>query len=306
VLTVFVNVVLPVFLVAGMGFVVQRTLRPSITALNQTALYIMFPCLLFTSLIKVDLHSETPLRILAFTVLLAALSIVMAIAIGRVSGLDRVTTSAMALTVAFPNLGNYGLPVVLLAFGQDGLTIALVVIALQSLYGTTLAILIASSGNDASFLSAIRQVLRLPTIYALIAALIVNLGQLPVPAFVLSALAIPAQAAIPLMVIVLGMQLAGTRGIEAPRLVGTATFARLVLGPVIGVGLALLLGLEGLTRDVMIVGAAMPTAVFTTIIATQFNTRPRLVSDVVIATTVASVVTVTVVLALLTGKVSLI
>jgi predicted permease len=306
VLTVFVNVVLPVFLVAGMGFVVQRTLRPSIVALNQTALYVMFPCLLFTSLIEVDLRSETPLRILAFTVLLAAVSIVMAAAIGRVSGLDRVTTSALMLTIAFPNLGNYGLPVVLLAFGQEGLTIALVVIALQSLYGTTLAILIASSGNDASFLGAIRQVLRLPTIYALIAALIVNLGQLPVPAFILSALAIPAQAAIPLMVIVLGMQLAGTKGIESPRLVGTATFARLVLGPVIGVGLALLLGVEGMTRDVLIVGAAMPTAVFTIIIATQFSARPRLVTDVVIATTLASVITVTVVLALLTGKVSLI
>ena len=305
-LTVFVNVVLPVFLVAGMGFVVQRTLRPSIVALNQTALYIMFPCLLFTSLIKVDLHSETPLRILAFTVLLAASSILLVAVVARVSGLDRVTTSALMLTVAFPNLGNYGLPVVLLAFGQEGLTLALVVIALQSLYGTTLAIVIASSGNDASFLGAIRQVLRLPTIYALIAALIVNLGQLPVPAFIMSALAIPAQAAIPLMVIVLGMQLAGTRGIEAPRLVGAATLARLVLGPAIGVGLALLLGLEGLTRDVLIVGAAMPTAVFTIIIATQFNSRPRLVTDAVIATTVASVVTVTVVLALITGKVSLV
>ena len=147
--------------------------------------------------------------------------------------------------------------------------------------------------------------LRQPTIYAVTAALIVNLAQIQLPTFLLSALAIPAQAAIPLMVVILGMQLAGTRGIEAPRLAGAAVFTRLVLGPIIGVGLALLLGLTGVTRDVMIVGAAMPSAVFTIVMATEFNARPRMVSDVVIASTLASIVTVTAVLSLLLGKVSL-
>jgi predicted permease len=304
VLSVFVNVVLPVFIVAGMGFVVQRKFHPSIPALNQTALYIMLPCLLFTSLLKVDFHSEEPVRILAFTLLLTAAMLALAVVIGRVANMDRVTTSAFMLTVAFPNLGNYGLPVVLLAFGEAGVTIALVLLSLQSLYGSTLSIFLASSGRM-SLTAALRQVLRLPTIYALFAALLVNLAQIPVPNFILAALAIPAQACIPLMVIVLGMQLAGTNGIEAPRLVGAAVVTRLVAGPIIGLGLAMLLGLSGLTRDIMVIGAAMPSAVFTIVMATQFNARPRLVSDVVIASTLASVVTVTVVLSLLTGRVSL-
>jgi predicted permease len=304
VLSVFVNVVLPVFIVAGMGFVVQRRFHPSIPALNQTALYIMLPSLLFTSLLKVDFRSEQPLRILAFTLLLTVAMLALAVVIGRVMGLDRVTTSAFMLTVAFPNLGNYGLPVVLLAFGQEGLAVALVLISLQSLYGSTLSIFLASSGSM-SVISAFGQVLRLPTIYAVFGALLVNLFQLPLPNFILAALTIPAQAAIPLMVIVLGMQLAGTKGIEAPRLVGTAVFTRLVLGPIVGLGLVMLLGLTGVTRDVMIVGAAMPSAVFTIVMATQFNARPRLVSDVVIASTLASIITVTVVLSLLSGKLSL-
>jgi malate permease and related proteins len=304
VLSVFVNVVLPVFIVAGMGFAVQRRFHPSISALTQTALYIMLPSLLFTSLLKVDLRSQEPLRILAFTLLLTAVMLVIALVIGRAAKLDRVTTSALMLTVAFPNLGNYGLPVVFLAFGESGLAIALVLIALQSLYGTTLSIFLASSGSM-PLAAALGQVLRQPTIYAVAAALVVNLAQLQLPDFILAALTIPAQAAIPLMVIILGMQLAGTRGIEAPRLVGAAVFTRLVLGPIIGVGLAILLGLTGVTRDVMIVGAAMPSAVFTIVMATEFNARPRLVSDVVIASTLASIVTVTAVVSLLLGKVSL-
>jgi predicted permease len=303
VLSVFVNVVLPVFIVAGMGFAVQRRFHPSISALTQTALYIMLPSLLFTSLLKVDLRSQEPLRILAFTLLLTAVMLAVALVIGRATKLDRVTTSALMLTVAFPNLGNYGLPVVFLAFGESGLAIALVLIALQSLYGTTLSIFLASSGSM-PLAAALGQVLRQPTIYAVAAALIVNLAQIQMPGFLLAALAIPAQAAIPLMVIILGMQLAGTRGIEAPRLAGAAVFTRLVLGPIVGVALAILLGLTGVTRDVMIVGAAMPSAVFTIVMATEFNTRPRLVSDVVIASTLASIVTVTAVVSLLLGKVS--
>jgi malate permease and related proteins len=304
VLSVFVNVVLPVFIVAGMGFAVQRRFHPSIPALNQTALYIMLPSLLFTSLLKVDLRSEEPLRILAFTLLLTAVMLAIAVVIGRAAKLDRVTTSALMLTVAFPNLGNYGLPVVLLAFGETGLAIGLVLIALQSLYGTTLSIFLASSGSM-PLTGAVGQVLRQPTIYAVAAALVVNLAQIQLPDFILAALTIPAQAAIPLMVIILGMQLAGTRAIEAPRLVGAAVVTRLVLGPIVGVALAILLGLTGVTRDVMIVGAAMPSAVFTIVMATEFNARPRLVSDVVIASTLASIVTVTAVLSLLLGKVSL-
>jgi predicted permease len=304
VLSVFVNVVLPVFIVAGMGFAVQRKLHPSIPALNQVALYITLPSLLFTSLLKLDFRSEEPLRILAFTLLLTAAMLVLGVAIGRAAKLDRVTTSALMLTVAFPNLGNYGLPVMFLAFGERGLAIALVLLTLQSLYGTTLSIFLASSGS-LSLSGALGEVLRQPTIYAVAAALIVNLAQIQLPNFLLAALTISAQAAIPLMVVILGMQLAGTRGIEAPRLVGAAVVMRLVLGPLIGVGLAMLLGLTGVTRDVMIVGAAMPSAVFTIVMATQFNARPRLVSDVVIVSTLASIITVTVVLSLLTGMVSL-
>jgi len=70
--------------------------------------------------------------------------------------------------------------------------------------------------------------------------------------------------------------------------------------------LTIALGMSGVARDVMIIGAAMPTAVFTILTATQFNARPRFVSDVVVVSTLASIVTVTAVLAVLSGRLSLI
>ena len=304
-LTLFANVVLPVFIVAGLGYVVEKRLHPPIAPFNQVVLYVLMPTFVFTSLLAVDFRSEEPIKITLFTVLLAIAMLAVALAIARAARLDRTTSSAFMLTAAFPNLGNYGLSVVLLAYGREGVAIGAILLAVQSLYGITLAIFIASSGH-ASLLRSLREVFRQPMIYAVLAGLAFNLTGVPVPGFVSSALALPSQAAIPLMLLVLGMHFAGTTGIEQPRLVSVAVVNRLVIGTLVGWALTIALGMSGVARDVMIIGAAMPTAVFTILTATQFNARPRFVSDVVVVSTLASIVTVTAVLAVLSGRLSLI
>jgi predicted permease len=304
-LTLFVNVVLPVFIVAALGYIIEKRLHPPIAPFNQVVLYVLMPAFVFTSLLPVDFRSEEPIRITLFTFLLAFAMLAVAFVIVRAARLDRPTSSAFMLTAAFPNLGNYGLSVVLLAYGEEGVAIGAILLAVQSLYGITLAIFIASSGH-ASLQRSLREVFRQPMIYAVAAALFFNLTQIPVPGFVNSALALPSQAAIPLMLLVLGMTFASTARIEQPGLVSVAVFTRLIIGTLVGWALAIALGIDGMARDVMIIGAAMPTAVFTILTATQFNTRPRFVSDVVVAGTLASIVTVTAVLAILSGTLSLI
>jgi malate permease and related proteins len=304
-LTIFASVVLPVFLVAGMGYLLERWLHPPIAPLNQTVLFILMPAFIFTSLLEADFRGGEPLRIAAFALLLAVVMLLIAIVIARLARLDRLSASALMLTAAFPNLGNYGLSVVLLAYGQPGLVAGTLLLAVQMLYGLTLAVVIASSGH-APIGRALADVFRQPVMYAVIAALVLNLAEIAPPQFLLSALTLPSQAAIPVMLLVLGMNIAGTSRIEAPGLVSLAVVLRLIVGTVVGWLLAVALGIEGVARDVMIVGAAMPTAVFTILTATQFDARPRFVSDVVVAGTLASIVTVTVVLALLSGRFSLV
>ncbi|HKY52098.1 MAG TPA: AEC family transporter [Candidatus Limnocylindria bacterium] len=299
-LTIFANVVLPVFLVAGLGYLLKRRLDVPVPPLNQTVLYVLMPAFIFTSLLPVDFRSEEPLRITAFAFLLALVMLLIGFAVARAARLDRPTANALALTAALPNLGNYGLSVVLLAFGQPGLAAGTLLLAVQMLYGLALAVFVASSGS-APLGRALAEVLRQPVIYAVAAALALNLTGIAPPQFVMSALALPSQAAIPVMLIVLGMNVATTSGVERPGLVALATFVRLVVGTLVGWLLAIALGIEGVARDVMIVGAAMPTAVFTILTATQFDARPKFVSDVVVVSTLASILTVTAVLALLSG-----
>jgi predicted permease len=303
-LTLFVNVVLPVFIVAGLGYVVEKRLHLPIAPFNQVVLYVLMPAFVFTSLLGVDFRSEEPIKITLFTFLLAIAMLALAFVIVRAARLDRQTSSAFMLTAAFPNLGNYGLSVVLLAYGREGLAVGVILLAVQSLYGITLAIFIASSGT-ASLARSLGEVFRQPMIYTVLAGLFFNLSGVPVPGFVSAALALPSQAAIPLMLLVLGMHVAGTTGIERRGLVSVAVVTRLVIGTLVGWTLAVALGLEGVARDVMIIGSAMPTAVFTILTATQYDARPRFVSDVVVVSTLASIVSVTAVLAVLSGRLSL-
>lgn len=303
-LSIFVSVVLPVFIVAGFGFLLERRFRMPILPVNQVVLYVLMPCFIFTSLLPIDLSSDEPLRIGAFAVISAAVMLAVAVAIARTMRLDRVTTSALMLAAAFPNFGNYGLSVLLLAYGEEGVRFGTILLAVQMLFGLTLAVFIASSGTSPLGRS-LGEVAKQPALYAVAAALVLGAGDVAIPKFITDALALPSQAAIPVMLLVLGMQISGTGRIEDRGLVSLAVVTRLVLGTLVGVGLVALLGIEGVARDVMIVGSAMPTAVFTILTATQFGARPRFVSDTVVAGTLASIVTVTAVLAALSGRFSL-
>lgn len=302
-LSIFVNVVLPVFIVAGFGFAIERRYRVPVVPINQIVLYLLMPCFIFVSLLSFPLRSEEPLRIGAFVVLLTLVMIAIAAVVAVAMRLDRKTTSALMLTAAFPNLGNYGLSVVLLAYGAEGVRFGTILFAVQMIFALTLAVFIASSGH-ASLRDSLVQVARQPVLYAVAAALFFGLTETPVPTFAHAALSLAGQAAIPMMLLVLGMQISDTGRIEEPRLTVVAIVTRLVIGTVAGVLLADALGLTGIARSVMIVGAAMPTAVFTTLTATRYGARPRFVSDVVVTGTLASIVTVTAVLAALSGQVT--
>ena len=302
-LGIFVNVVLPVFIVAGFGFWLERRFRIPIVPVNQIVLYLLLPCFIFTSLLQIDLLGEEALKIGAFTVPLTVAMLAVGAVVGLLLRLDRTTISALLLTSAFPNLGNYGLSIVLLAYGPEGVRLGSILFAVQMVFSLPLAVFIASS-SSASLRASVGQAVRQPALYAVLAALAFGMTNVAVPGFLLAALTLPAQAAIPMMLLVLGMQISTTAGIAEPRLVSVAVVTRLVIGTLVGVALAVALGIGDVARSVMVVGAAMPTAVFATLIATQYDTRPRLVSNVVVVGTLASIVTVTAVLAALSGQVT--
>jgi predicted permease len=182
------------------------------------------------------------------------------------------------------------LPVVLFAFGNDALAPATVYFVTSSILTYTAGVFLAASGQR-SVSRAILGISRTPAIYGVGVAALVLVTGISVPVVLTRPIQLLADAAIPVMILVLGMQLQRATKPERPRVVAAAVALSLVAAPFVALGLTWLLGLTGYARQAGVVLASMPTAVITTILALEFDTAPAFVTNVVFMTTLLSPLT---------------
>ena len=136
------------------------------------------------------------------------------------------------LVAMFSNNANYGLPLVLFAFGEEALAFGTVYFVTSAVLTYTVGVLVASSGHR-TLGRALTRIFRVPTIYGAVAAgLLVTLA-VPVPQLVMRPVSLLSDAAVPMMLLVLGMQLAEARRPTTLPALGTATIARLLVAPVL-------------------------------------------------------------------------
>ena len=180
-------------------------------------------------------------------------------------------------------------------FGPSGLALGSVYYVISSFLSNTFGVVIASAGQ-APLAVAVRQSLRVPVLYAAILGLAMNRTGLTLPVGVFRAIDLLASAAIPGMLIVLGMQLIHAPLRQRQFVILRATAIRLIAAPILAWIVCRLMGVDGLEADVITLQAAMPTAVMTSVLATEFETAPRLVATVVFFTTLFSMLTLSVVL----------
>jgi len=155
--------------------------------------------------------------------------------------------SAFLLTVLIQNTGAYGLPVSQFAFGDTGLEIAVLYNALTQITGNTLGVVVASAGV-APFRQALCSLLKVPILYATILAILVWYCSLTVPRPLLQAVELCGRASVPLLLLLYGMQLAQLETDITYGSMALATSVQLVVSPLIALGLAWGLNMQGVTR----------------------------------------------------------
>lgn len=283
--------IFPIFVVAGFGFGARRWLKLEKRALSTAVLNVFSPCLVFSSLVS----SQLPAEELGELVLFALLNIggmgVLAFLLSRLLRLSRSQTVMLLIVVMFVNGGNYGLTLNRLRYGDAGLARAVVYYTTSTLIIYTGGMLLASMGRVSLRASAGR-LLRLPAMYAAVSAVLVYSFNIQLPAPLLRGIEVAGNGAIPVMLLVLGMQMADMVHFESLKLAVAAVLLRLLGGPVMGFLVAGQLGLQGLSRSTSIVEASMPTAVFVIILATEFDLHPTAVTGIVVLSTILSPITV--------------
>ena len=123
--------------------------------------------------------------------------------------LDGRWQSAMILSTAFGNVGNFGLPMALFAFGDEGLQQATIVFVASGILSFSLGIFVASRGHFTPA-QAFLQIFKMPPIYATTTALLINAFNISLPEFINRPLILLGDGAIPVQLVMVGVQLASS------------------------------------------------------------------------------------------------
>lgn len=295
VLNALIQVVVPVVLVALVGVALARRFQIDHDTVGKINLYGLTPFLAFDSLLKTSVSSGQATMLIGGY--LAVTLVAALITVPFIWRDDGDTRRAVTGSVILGNNGNFGLPIALLALGREGLDQAIVIFLVSVVVMFTVGPVLL--GAPSSPLGAVLTVARLPVSWALVAALMIRLTDAPVPVPILRAAELLAGAAVPMVLLALGLQLGHQTRVALSRPVITAVVLRVVMVPLLAAGLGSAIGLSGLVLQSLVLASAMPTAVNVFMIAREFGSDPATTASAVALSTLASIGTIAITVALL-------
>jgi hypothetical protein len=297
----FIDNILPVFIVAGLGYLAAQRFKASPRVLSQLTFNIFSPCLLFVLLTQNPLAGQVVLKMILFVAVLITVSGLLAYFVGRALRLERNMLAGLMLVSMFMNAGNFGLPVTQFAFGDEALAYASLFFVAMAIFTYSIGTVIASMGST-SLKDSLLNLLKIPTIYAIPIALLFGQFNWHLPVSLSRPVELLADATIPSMLIVLGMQLQTARWSGGVRALSAALVIRMVAMPVVAFFISPFFGWQGVAYQAVMLESAMPAAVITTMLATEFGTAPSFVAFTVFAGTLLSPLVLTPIMAWVQGS----
>ncbi len=295
----FANNLLPILLLGAVGYVLGKALPVDSRSLGRVVFYIFSPILVFNLILQTSLAAGEVFATVGFSIAIAALTGLLAWILGWSMRLPRPMLVAIIMTAALANTGNYGLPVVAFAFGKDALAFASVYFVTNSILFNTVGVLLASLGHM-DLKSAALGVFKVPAVYGVVLAALIDTFGITLPSPIARTIDLAANGAIPVMIVLLGLELSRVVWSHSVRPIALSVGVRLVAAPLIGLLLAIPLGFQGAARQGAITETAMPAAVTNIVLATEYGLDSSLVTAMVFVGTILSPLTITPLLVYLT------
>jgi predicted permease len=291
------DVLAPIFIVVALSFWLDRRLGIDPGSLSRLVIYLFSPALVFNSLASSSLSGGEAEQLVGVAVVMSFMVAGLAWLIARGQKFNPKMESAFIMSATLINAGNYGIPLNRFAFGVAGESRAVIFYVATAFMAYTVGVFIASRGTRPAR-EALRNVFYVPLLYAAVLGVLFNMWNVKLPVSLDRSVKLLSDAAIPAMLVVLGIQLsrASMRGQIRPILM--ASSLRLLAGPLLAFGLVLLFGMSGYARQVSIVQAGMPTAVATGVLATEFGSDAEFATATILVSTVLSMATLSVLLEL--------
>jgi predicted permease len=288
----FANNIFPIILLSGAGFALGKLLHIDPRSLGRVVFYVFSPVLIFDLLVQNQLQLTEAAIVIAFTLCILLIIGVLTLLMGFLFKLERTALVAILITTMFANTGNYGLPLVSFAFGEQALPYAGIYFITTTLLFYTFGVFLASLGHM-NFKEALVGLFRIPMIYAVLLAILINVWGIELPLPIARTVELAANGTIPLMLILLGVQLTHVEFSRNQRALQLSVALRLIVAPLIALLFAGLFELPDFSRQASVTQASMPSIVSSTVLATEYNLDARLVTAVVFISTLLSPFTLT-------------
>lgn len=291
-MNVILSALVPVTFIISIGMIAGRTLTLERKTLSQLAVYILTPALISSSLYQARLSTDSALGLILGYLITSILVYGFSLGMSKLLKLKSGVQKSFIATCMFANTGNMGLPFATFALGEAGLDRAIVCLIVSSLIIFSTGPALLQGGGLAD---SLRLVVRLPLIWAMIAGLVLRFFSIELPLRLDDGLDLLGSAAIPIALVVLGIQLSTTT-FKIGLYEGITAIIRLLVAPAIAYSVGRGLGLEVLDVQVLILQSAMPTAVNTVVLVTQFGGDASWAARTVVVSTAMSLVTLPLVL----------
>ncbi|MEW9122940.1 MAG: AEC family transporter [Thermotaleaceae bacterium] len=294
------NNIIPIFILILLGFAMGKNFNMDIATLTKLNFYVFVPSFTFVNLYTTQIPIEMT-KVLIVTICILVTNILVSWIISKGFAYDEGLKNAFANSIIFFNTGNIGVPLITLLFSSapfliDGetpylniaLTAQIMILVVQNITTNTIGFMNAGRATT-PWKESFYKVLKMPTIYAVPLAFLLkgvpyDITMLPI----WPTLNYARHALVPVALIALGIQLSKTAFVFKNRAVYVSALVRLFGGPVFAMFFLYLFQIEGIMAQVVMISAALPTAVNTALIAVEYDNYPDFASQAVMLSTLLS------------------
>ena len=284
-MSALINIITPTFFAILIGYLIGKFTKINMGPLVDISLYFAIPALTFVSMLDKEIILLDALKMWTASLLIMGGC---ALAAWLVFKALRQKHSGLYVSIAAMNTVNIPFPIIYLAYGATGLAGATLfyIPNVILIYSLGVFIMAGKSGKD-----SLKEMFKIPILYAAVIALALNFLHVPVSALITGSLDFISKMGLPLVLIVLGHSLAKVKITSFPTTI-LASVLRMGVGLALGLAAVYLLHITGIFRNVVILDAAMPAAAASSMLAVKYKNEAEMVSSVVFLTTLISLVSI--------------
>ncbi|MCL1793203.1 MAG: AEC family transporter [Oscillospiraceae bacterium] len=303
--SIILKSIIPIFVLIFLGYIADKKFKLDMNTLTKINFYLFVPAFSFANIYSTDISSDL-VRVIALNSVFLGINFAFGATAAKLLKLPKKTGKAFENSIMFYNSGNIGVSLMTLVFSNppfvvDGaapyletaLAVQIMTLLVQNVTTNTIGF-VNSGGEGMNLKSGIARVAKMPTLYAVIFAVLLKFAPFDFTANpIWTVFDYLRNGMVSVALVTLGVQLSKTKINLKMKLPYLAVFCRLICGPAAAFALIKLFGFGGVTAQAIFIASSAPTAVNTALLSAECKGDSEFAVQTVTISTLLSAATMT-------------